>query len=112
MLGGIFHSIATTPHQSDGEQRLNKMTAMDWQWLTTVSEGTPQTVVPEGCRKKLAEMQYIVARYHASSVIITGLGQEALRRRHFKLGPPKIELDDCAMLPDTIEEQEAPASPD
>ena len=89
------------------------MTAMDWKWLATVAEGTPQTVVPEGCRKKLAEMQYIVARYHAApSIIITGLGQEALRRHHFKLGPPKTELDDCAMLPDTTEAQETPDSPD
>jgi len=69
------------------------MTAIDWTWLTTVAEGTSQTVVPEVSRKKLVEMQYVVARYHDPSVTITGLGQEALRRRHFNLGPPKSEPD-------------------
>jgi len=79
------------------------MTAMDWTWLTTVAESTPQTVVPEAYRNKLVEMQYVVARYHDPSVTITGLGQEALRRRHFNLGPPKPESNDGAILPDATE---------
>jgi len=79
------------------------MTAMDWKWLSTVEEGRPRTVVPEACRKKLVEMQYVAARYHDPSVTITGLGQETLRRRHFNLDPPQPESDDGAMLPDAIE---------
>ena len=84
---------------------MNKMTAVDWKWLNTMATGLPQTMMPKACQKKLTEMNYIIARYHDLSFVITGLGHEALRRRHFNLGPP--EADDAAEQPAAAGAEEA-----
>jgi len=87
------------------------MTAVDWKWLNAMATGMPQTAMPKACQKKLAELSYIVARFHDLSFAITGLGQEALRRRRFNLGPPESGIEDAAeetaKLPDASEEEEA-----
>ncbi len=69
---------------------MSNMTTLDWKCLMAIAGGKPRAEISQACRKKLADLQYIVSR-HNGSMVITGFGHESLLRRKYNLAVPVLD---------------------